>query len=47
VKLHAPISRPRKNVFCVGWNYLDHFNEGAKARPQVQEMPAHPAFERS
>ncbi len=44
VKLHAPIPRPRKNVFCVGWNYLDHFNEGAKARPHVQEMPAHPAL---
>jgi len=44
VKLHAPIPRPRKNVFCVGWNYLDHFNEGAQARPHVQEMPAHPAF---
>ncbi len=44
VKLHAPIPRTRKNVFCVGWNYLDHFNEGAKARPHVQEMPAHPAF---
>ena len=44
VRLHAPIPRPRKNVFCVGWNYLDHFNEGAKIRPHVQEMPAHPAF---
>lgn len=44
VKLHAPIPRPRKNVFCVGWNYLDHFNEGAQARPHVQEMPTHPAF---
>lgn len=44
VLLHAPIPRPRKNVFCVGWNYLDHFQEGAKARPHVQEMPAHPAF---
>jgi 2-keto-4-pentenoate hydratase/2-oxohepta-3-ene-1,7-dioic acid hydratase in catechol pathway len=44
VKLQAPIPRPRKNLFCVGWNYLDHFNEGAQARPHVQEMPAHPAF---
>jgi 2-keto-4-pentenoate hydratase/2-oxohepta-3-ene-1,7-dioic acid hydratase in catechol pathway len=44
VTLHAPIPRPRKNVFCVGWNYLEHFEEGAKARPHVQEMPAHPAF---
>ncbi len=44
VTLHAPIPRPRKNVFCVGWNYLEHFEEGAKARPHVQEMPKHPAF---
>ncbi len=44
VRLLAPIPRPRKNVFCVGWNYLEHFEEGAKARPHVQEMPAHPAF---
>ncbi len=44
VKLHAPIPRTRKNIFCVGWNYLDHFNEGAHASPQVREMPTHPAF---
>lgn len=44
VVLHAPIPRPRKNVFCVGWNYLEHFQEGIKARPHVTEMPAHPAF---
>jgi 2-keto-4-pentenoate hydratase/2-oxohepta-3-ene-1,7-dioic acid hydratase in catechol pathway len=42
--LLAPIPRPRKNVFCVGWNYVEHFEEGAKARPHVTEMPAHPAF---
>ena len=44
VTLLAPIPRPRKNVFCVGWNYVEHFAEGAKTRPHVQEMPAHPAF---
>jgi len=44
VTLLAPIPRPRKNVFCVGWNYLEHFEEGKKARPHVQDMPAHPAF---
>src|SRR6516162_5090750 len=27
VKLHSPIPRPTKNVFCVGWNYLEHFEE--------------------
>jgi len=42
--LLAPIPRPRKNIFCVGWNYLEHFAEGARARPQGQEMPQHPTF---
>jgi 2-keto-4-pentenoate hydratase/2-oxohepta-3-ene-1,7-dioic acid hydratase in catechol pathway len=44
VKLLAPVPRPRKNVFCVGWNYVEHFEEGKAARPNVAEMPAHPAF---
>jgi 2-keto-4-pentenoate hydratase/2-oxohepta-3-ene-1,7-dioic acid hydratase in catechol pathway len=44
VKLLAPIPRPRKNVFCVGWNYLEHFQEGAKARAPGVELPAHPTF---
>lgn len=44
VILHAPIPRPRKNVFCVGWNYVEHFEEGAKIRPHVAELPKHPAF---
>ena len=44
LRVLAPIPRPRKNVFCVGWNYLEHFEEGAKSRPHVQDMPAHPAF---
>ena len=25
VRVLAPIPRPRKNVFCVGWNYVEHF----------------------
>ena len=44
VRLHAPIPRPRKNVFCVGWNYLEHFKEGEKTRAQKVELPEHPAF---
>jgi 2-keto-4-pentenoate hydratase/2-oxohepta-3-ene-1,7-dioic acid hydratase in catechol pathway len=43
VRLLAPIPRPRKNVFCVGWNYVEHFEEGRAARPGV-ELPQHPAF---
>ena len=42
--LRAPIPRPGKNVFCVGWNYLEHFKEGEKIRPNVTEMPTHPTF---
>jgi len=44
VKLLAPIPRPRKNVFCVGWNYVEHFEEGKQALKHTQELPAHPAF---
>jgi 2-keto-4-pentenoate hydratase/2-oxohepta-3-ene-1,7-dioic acid hydratase in catechol pathway len=44
VKLLAPIPRPRKNVFCVGWNYVEHFEEGKAARTHVKEMPEHPTF---
>jgi 2-keto-4-pentenoate hydratase/2-oxohepta-3-ene-1,7-dioic acid hydratase in catechol pathway len=44
VTLEAPIPRPRKNVFCVGWNYLEHFAEGEKIRPHVKDMPSFPTF---
>lgn len=44
VGLVAPI-RPRNCVYCVGWNYLDHFAEGRTAGGHaVAEMPAHPTF---
>ena len=44
VKLHSPIPRPSKNVFCVGWNYLEHFEEGAKKLQDNRELPKHPVF---
>jgi 2-keto-4-pentenoate hydratase/2-oxohepta-3-ene-1,7-dioic acid hydratase in catechol pathway len=44
VKLHAPIPRPAKNVFCVGWNYLEHFEEGAKKLEDNRELPKWPVF---
>jgi 2-keto-4-pentenoate hydratase/2-oxohepta-3-ene-1,7-dioic acid hydratase in catechol pathway len=44
VTLAAPIPRPRKNIFCVGWNYLEHFAEGEKIRPHVKDMPTFPTF---
>ena len=44
LRLLAPIPRPRKNVFCVGWNYLEHFAEGETIRNSRQDLPAHPVF---
>jgi 2-keto-4-pentenoate hydratase/2-oxohepta-3-ene-1,7-dioic acid hydratase in catechol pathway len=48
-KLLAPIPQPRRNVFCVGWNYSEHFQEGANLRaaqgaPGQQEIPEYPAL---
>jgi 2-keto-4-pentenoate hydratase/2-oxohepta-3-ene-1,7-dioic acid hydratase in catechol pathway len=34
IKLRAPIPRPRKNVFCIGKNYVDHVNEMSGKRPE-------------
>lgn len=42
--LKAPIPRTRKNVFCVGWNYLEHFDEGAAALGDKRELPTWPVF---
>lgn len=44
VRLLAPIHCPRKNIFCVGWNYLEHFAEGEKFRKAKQDLPEHPVF---
>ncbi len=46
VKLLAPIPAPRRNVFCVGWNYSEHFAEGTRARGEgaPRDVPEHPAF---
>jgi 2-keto-4-pentenoate hydratase/2-oxohepta-3-ene-1,7-dioic acid hydratase in catechol pathway len=44
VKLHAPIPRPTKNIFCVGWNYLPHFQEGAAKLQDDRKLPEHPVF---
>lgn len=46
VRLLAPIPRPARNVYAVGWNYLDHFEEGQKVRAdnKTSTYPAHPVF---
>ena len=44
VKLHAPIPRTAKNVFAIGWNYLPHFEEGAKKLQDSRELPKYPVI---
>jgi 2-keto-4-pentenoate hydratase/2-oxohepta-3-ene-1,7-dioic acid hydratase in catechol pathway len=44
VTLLAPLA-PRKNVFCVGRNYLAHAQEGARARGETDlNLPSVPTF---
>lgn len=46
VKLMSPIPRPDRNIYCVGWNYLEHFEEGREARADkaVTKLPDNPVF---
>ncbi|QJE01967.1 fumarylacetoacetate hydrolase family protein [Massilia forsythiae] len=45
-RLLSPIPRPDRNIYCVGWNYLDHFEEGKNARAdkRTETLPDHPVF---
>jgi len=44
VRLHAPIPRPRKNIVCLGLNYLSHLRETAQARGREAKIPEVPVF---
>ena len=44
VRLHAPIPRPLKNVFCLGLNYVAHAKESAAARNKETEIPDIPVI---
>jgi 2-keto-4-pentenoate hydratase/2-oxohepta-3-ene-1,7-dioic acid hydratase in catechol pathway len=46
VLLMSPIPKPQANIYCVGWNYLDHFEEGKDARADktTKEYPTVPVF---
>jgi 2-keto-4-pentenoate hydratase/2-oxohepta-3-ene-1,7-dioic acid hydratase in catechol pathway len=41
---HAPIPRPRKNIFCLGQNYKSHIQEAARAREREFKLPEVPVF---
>ena len=44
VRLLAPIPRPRKNIFGIGLNYLDHVAESAKALDSSKDLPKQPVI---
>ncbi|MEM8951642.1 MAG: fumarylacetoacetate hydrolase family protein [Pseudomonadota bacterium] len=44
IKLLAPLPHPRKNVFCVGRNYLEHIAEGERAQNKTIGVTEHPVF---
>ncbi|MBN9045479.1 MAG: fumarylacetoacetate hydrolase family protein [Rhizobiales bacterium] len=44
VKLLAPIPRPRKNVFGVGLNYVEHVEESAKSLDTSKDLPKQPVI---
>lgn len=45
-QLLAPIPTPRRDVFCVGWNYSEHFEEGRLLQTATAptDVPEHPAL---
>jgi 2-keto-4-pentenoate hydratase/2-oxohepta-3-ene-1,7-dioic acid hydratase in catechol pathway len=42
--LLAPIPEPRRNVFCLGWNYAEHSKEAAHLRGKDARLPERPVF---
>jgi 2-keto-4-pentenoate hydratase/2-oxohepta-3-ene-1,7-dioic acid hydratase in catechol pathway len=44
VALLPPIPKLARNIYAVGWNYLEHFEEGKDLRDPNQKFPEHPVF---
>ncbi|MBC7202563.1 MAG: fumarylacetoacetate hydrolase family protein, partial [Pusillimonas sp.] len=44
VKLLAPIPRPRKNIFGIGLNYVEHVQESSRALDTSADLPKQPVI---
>jgi 2-keto-4-pentenoate hydratase/2-oxohepta-3-ene-1,7-dioic acid hydratase in catechol pathway len=44
VKLLAPIPRPRKNIFGIGLNYVEHIAESARSLDTAKDLPKQPVI---
>ena len=42
VQLLSPIPRPRQNVMCLGWNYIEHVEETAPDKAAEVKLPRSP-----
>ncbi|WP_342760106.1 fumarylacetoacetate hydrolase family protein, partial [Providencia rettgeri] len=44
VKILAPIPRPRKNIFGIGLNYVEHVAESSRTLDTSKELPKEPVI---
>ena len=44
VKQQAPIPRPRKNIFGIGLNYVEHVAESSRTLDTSRDLPAQPVI---
>ncbi|PHM30231.1 fumarylacetoacetate hydrolase family protein [Xenorhabdus innexi] len=44
VKILAPIPRPRKNIFGIGLNYVEHVEESSRSLDTAKELPKEPVI---
>ncbi|MDE9484377.1 fumarylacetoacetate hydrolase family protein, partial [Xenorhabdus bovienii] len=44
VKILAPIPRPRKNIFGIGLNYVEHVAESSRTLDTAKELPKEPVI---
>ncbi len=42
VELLSPIPRPRQNIMCLGWNYIEHVEETTGNSLEAPKLPKHP-----
>ena len=42
INIIAPIPRPRQNIMCLGWNYVEHVAETAKDKQEEIKLPRSP-----
>jgi len=42
VELISPIPRPRQNIMCLGWNYIEHVEETSGKELEAPKLPKYP-----